>query len=207
MSLAKAVPKGIKDKECERFALQKHPPVPYVPEKDPIKEMLSTLKSDQSLKTTIGEDAELHIPIWHTGTHKAFLMHVSTALDTIKKRGTFNAYKEAIEAYVKQRNVVKQAKSALALLMAPASNGKKSSKKASKKSLKKSPEKGLQKTKEGVALVSAPAPELLTEYQAIYDKAYFANETTENKRKAAAAKMFQFYAFFCLQIPSMRGTR
>ncbi len=36
MSIAKAVPKGIKDRECERFALQECPPVPYVPEKDPV---------------------------------------------------------------------------------------------------------------------------------------------------------------------------
>jgi hypothetical protein len=97
MSLAKVVPKGIKDKECGRFALRERPPVPYVLEMDPVQETVSALKSDQSLKTTIGEDAELHIPIWHTGTRKAFLMHVSTAtaLDIIKKHGTFKAYKEA----------------------------------------------------------------------------------------------------------------
>jgi hypothetical protein len=34
MFLAKAVPNGIKDKECKRFALQECPPAPYVPEKD-----------------------------------------------------------------------------------------------------------------------------------------------------------------------------
>jgi hypothetical protein len=28
MSLAKAVPKGIKDRECKRFALRERPPVP-----------------------------------------------------------------------------------------------------------------------------------------------------------------------------------
>jgi hypothetical protein len=89
-------------------------------------------------------------------------MHVSTALDAIKKWGTSKAYKEAIEAYVEQRNAVKQAKAALALLTAPASKGKKSSNKASKKSSKRSPEKALQKTEEGVALANAPAPELRT---------------------------------------------
>jgi hypothetical protein len=46
MSLVKAVPKSIKDKECKRFALQECPPVPYVPEKDPVQETVSTLKSD-----------------------------------------------------------------------------------------------------------------------------------------------------------------
>jgi hypothetical protein len=95
MSLAKAVPEGIRDKECERFALRERPPVPYVPGKDPVQEMVSALKSDQSLKMTIREDAELRLPIWCCGTHEAFLMHVSTALNAIEKRGTFKAYKEA----------------------------------------------------------------------------------------------------------------
>ncbi len=42
-------------------------------------------------------------------------------------------------------------------------------------------------------MANASAPELCKEYQAIYDKASFAKETTKNKRKAAATKMFQFY--------------
>jgi hypothetical protein len=54
-------------------------------------------------------------------------MHVSSALNAIKKRGTFKAYKEAHEAYVEQHNVVKQAKAALALFTAPTSEGKKAS--------------------------------------------------------------------------------
>jgi hypothetical protein len=130
MSLAKTVPEGIRDKECKRFALQERPPVPYMPEKDSIQEMVSALKSDQSLKTTIGEDAELRLPILHCGTRDAFLMHVSTALDGIKKRGTFKAYKKAQEAYVEQWEVAKQAKATLALLMAPTSKGEKDSEKA-----------------------------------------------------------------------------
>jgi hypothetical protein len=73
MSLVKAVPKGIKDRECKRLALKKRPPVLYVPEKDPIQETVSALKSDQSLKTTIGVDAELRLPIWHCRTGEAFL--------------------------------------------------------------------------------------------------------------------------------------
>ncbi len=104
MSLTKVVPNGIKDKECKRFALRECPPIPYVPEKSPVQETVSALKSNQSLKTTIGEDVELCIPTWHTGMHKAFLMHVSTALNAIEKRDTFKAYKEACEAYVEQHN-------------------------------------------------------------------------------------------------------
>jgi hypothetical protein len=104
MLIAKAVLEVIKDCVCKRFALQERPLVPYVPEKDPVQETVSLLKSDQSLKTTIRADAELYLPIWHCRMCKAFLMHVSSALNMIKKRGTFKAYKEAQEAYVEQRN-------------------------------------------------------------------------------------------------------
>ncbi len=201
MSLAKAVPKGIKDRKCKRFALQECPPVPYIPEKDPVQEMVSLLKSDQSLKTTIRADAELRLPIWHCGTCKAFLMHVSSAIDAIKKQGTFKAYKEAHEAYVEQREVAKQAKAALTLFTAPTSEGEKASKKASKKASEKKPvkkssekEKASKKTKEGMASANTPAPELHDEYQALYDKATFTKETAKNKKEAAATKMFQFYA-------------
>ncbi len=190
MSLAKAVPNGIKDKECERFTLREHPPVAYMPERDPVQETVSALKSDPSLKTTIREDVEFHVPIWHTGMCKAFLMHVSTALNTIKKQGTFKAYKEDLEAYVEQREAVKQAKATLALLMAPASKGEKTSKKSSKKAS----EKASKKDKEGMALANAPAPEVRMENQAGYKKAKFATETAKNKCKAVATKMFQFYA-------------
>jgi hypothetical protein len=199
MSLAKAVPPGIKDRECKRFTLQEHPPVPYVPEKDPVQETVSLLKSDQSLKTTMGVDAELHLPIWHCGMREAFLIHVSSALDAIKKQGTFKAYKEAHEAYVEQKKVVMQAKAALALFTAPTSKGKKASKKASEKEPAKKfseKEKASKKTKEGAAFAKAPAPEHCDVYQALYNKATFAKKTTKNKRKAAATKMFQFYPNF-----------
>jgi hypothetical protein len=63
MSLAKAVPDGLKDWECKRITLREHPPVPYVPKKDVVQEMVSALKNDQSLETTIGEGAELPLSI------------------------------------------------------------------------------------------------------------------------------------------------
>jgi hypothetical protein len=151
-----------------------------VPEKDPVQETVSLLKSDQSLKTTVGVDAELCLPIWHCGTREAFLMHVSSALEAIKKRGTFKAYKEAHEAYVEQREVAKQAKAKtnMTLFMTPTSKGKKASKKAAKKVSKKTSkkasgkncsekEKASQKTKDGAASSDAPAPDLCKEYKAL----------------------------------------
>ncbi len=131
MSLVKAVPDSINDKKCERFALQECPPVPYMPEKDPVQKMVSALKKDQSLKTTIKEDAELCLPNWHCGTCEDFLVHVSTAISRIEKQGTFKAHKEASEAYVEQRQAAKQAKAILAILNAATIEGEKTSKKAS----------------------------------------------------------------------------
>jgi hypothetical protein len=142
MSIVKAVPKGIKERGCKRFALQECPPVIYVPEKDPVQETVSLLKSGQSLKTTIGADAELCLPNWHCGTREAFLLHVSLALNTIKKQGTFKAYKEAHEAYVEQRDVAKQAKADMSLFTTPTSKGKK----ATKRGLRKLPRRLLGRT-------------------------------------------------------------
>jgi hypothetical protein len=79
MSLAKAVPDGLKDRECKRSVLCKCPPVSYVPEKDPVQEMASALK-DQHLKTHIGEDKTLHLSIWHNGTQDTLLMCVGSTL-------------------------------------------------------------------------------------------------------------------------------
>jgi hypothetical protein len=59
MSLAKAVPEGIRDPKCKWVTLCERPPVPSVPKKEVIQETVSALKNDQSLKTSIGEDAEL----------------------------------------------------------------------------------------------------------------------------------------------------
>jgi hypothetical protein len=155
MLLAKAVPNGIKDWECKRFALQECPPVPYVPNKDSVQERVSLLKSDQSLKTTIGADAELCLPIWHCGTCKAFLMHVSSALNAIKKRGTLKAYKDGYQTYVEQKEATKEAKANLHLFAIPASKGKKADKKGTEKSSAKASgknrsekEKASQKAKE-----------------------------------------------------------
>ncbi len=130
-------------------------------------------------------------------------MHMSTVLDAIRKRGTFEAYKEAGEAYVKQRKAAKQAKAALALLATTVSKGKKTS----NKSFKRASEKATQKTKEGTASSDAPALELRTEYKADYKKAKFAAETAKNKCKATATKIFSSMQISCLQMPSRRGAR
>ena len=77
---------------------------------------------------TIGADAELRLPIWHCRMREAFLMHVSSALNAIKKWGTFKAYKGAHEAYVEQRKAAKEAKANMSLFTTTTSEGKKAKK-------------------------------------------------------------------------------
>jgi hypothetical protein len=127
-------------------------------------------------------------------------MHVSLALDEIKKQGTFKAYKEAHEAYVEQWDVVKQAKPDMSLLTTPTSKGKKATKKGTEKASKKASgknhsekEKASQKTKEGAALSDAPAQNLCKEYKGLYEKALLAKETAKKQKESTATKMFQFY--------------
>jgi hypothetical protein len=200
MSLAKAVPKGIKDQECKRFALQERPPLLYVPEKDSFQETVSLLKSNQSLKTTIGADAGLRLPIWHCRTREAFLMHVSSALDAIGKRGTFKVYKEAHEAYEEQQEAAKETNVNMQLFVTAASRGKKAIKQGTEKASKEAPgknqsekEKASQKIKEGAATADTTAPDFCVEYKAIYEKATHVKETAKIQKNAAATKMFQFY--------------
>ncbi len=128
-------------------------------------------------------------------------MQVSSALNAIKKRGTFKAYKEAHEAYVEQREVAMQMKADMALFTTPTSKGEKASEKAADKTSemasgknRSEKEKASQKTKEGTALADKPAPDLCKVYKALYEKAVFGKETAKNKKEAAATKMFQFYA-------------
>ncbi len=62
MSLAKALPDGLKDRECKKMALRERPPIPYVPEKDSVQEAVSSYK-DNHLKMLIKEGTELQVPI------------------------------------------------------------------------------------------------------------------------------------------------
>ncbi len=87
MSLAKAAHDGLKDRECKKMALSERPPIPYVPEKDSVQEAVSSYK-DNHLKTLIKEGTELRAPIWHSGKRDAFLIHVGSAREAIKKRAT-----------------------------------------------------------------------------------------------------------------------
>jgi hypothetical protein len=93
MSLSKAAPNGLKDRECKKMALRERPPNPDVPEKDSVQETVFSFK-DNHLKTLINEGMELQVPIWHSDIHEAFLIHMGSAQEAIKKKRYFKSYEE-----------------------------------------------------------------------------------------------------------------
>jgi hypothetical protein len=115
MSLAKAAPVGLKDRKCENMALRERPPIPYVPEKDSVQETVSSYK-DNHLKTLIKEGTELRVPIRHSGTREAFLIHVGSAQEVIKKKGYFKSFEDHSDDYSEKRGKVKELKDQLVAL-------------------------------------------------------------------------------------------
>ncbi len=91
------------------MALRERPPIPYVPEKDSVQETVSSYK-DNNLKTLIKEGTELQFPIWHSGTCEAFLIHVGSAREAIKKKGYFKSFEEYSETYADKRKKIKELK-------------------------------------------------------------------------------------------------
>ena len=108
-SKAPAATNGLKDHKCEKKDLREHPPIPYVPKKDSVQETVSAFK-DNHLKTLINKGTELRAPIWHSGVHKAILIHVGSAQEAIKKKGYFQSYEESSKTYAEHRNKIKQLK-------------------------------------------------------------------------------------------------
>jgi hypothetical protein len=64
----------------------------------------------------IGKGTELQVPIQHSGTLKAFLIHVGSALEAIKRKGYIKVSIESNEAYMEQCGRIKLAKAQLAEL-------------------------------------------------------------------------------------------
>jgi hypothetical protein len=175
MSLAKAAPDGLKDRECEKMALRECPPIPYVPEKDSVQEMVSSYK-ETHLKTLIKEGTELRVPIWHSGTYKAVLIHLGSAQEAIEKKGYFKSFEDHSDTYSKKREKVKELKDQLVALKEVSAAQPKDPKETTVEATDKS----------SAALRAETKAELKQALEAV------AEATT--KRDKAAEDMFQLYA-------------
>jgi hypothetical protein len=180
MSLAKAVPDSLRYPECKRTALDKCPPVSFIPEKDEVQEKVSLMKG-LHLKSSIGEDTTLHLSMWNINMKRAMLMHLGSTLDEVKKRGHFQDYKTAQVLFVTYKEAAKQARADLALLDIV------------RKVLDKS-KKPSKKAREAEAAAKASDPEMQAMFLLDLKKAKEAAENAKGAMTTAANKIFGFYA-------------
>jgi hypothetical protein len=149
------------------------------------------------IKTTIEKDTTLNFPVWHeNGTCKAFLMHVTAVLDTIKKRGTFKDYKKAQKAYVEANKAAELAEAGLVLLDGTSTGSKKNCKKKAlakaKEALAKAQETKSE-TKDAEEATGMTEDSIKTGFQVDLEKAKQAQEDAKGAMTAAASQMFMFY--------------
>jgi hypothetical protein len=109
---------------------------------------------------------------------KAFLIHMGSAPEVIKKKGYFKAYKESTKAYLEQCKLVKQAKAHLAKIDGTTSKVTGSSKKPTKN------------PKEITTAASPADQSLQAEYLSEIKQAQEAAEKTKAKGEQAAMDMF-----------------
>ncbi len=69
MSMLKAVPDGLKARECKQIKLRQPPPVPYVLVNDEVQDEVARMQS-MEIKTTIEKDTTLNFSVWQVlGNH------------------------------------------------------------------------------------------------------------------------------------------
>ena len=105
MSLAKAVPEGLKDQECEKGSRAKRPPIPYVPVVDPVQDVVNS--KERPMKIKLPDKTEIQVPIWHSGTPEAFLIHVREAISACKRKGYFDKYHDAVDVIATSDTAIK----------------------------------------------------------------------------------------------------
>ncbi len=199
MSLAKSVPGALNPQECKRTKLCEPPPVPYIPEKDKVQEEVAKLRQLQ-IMTSLEKDTTLNFPVWQENrTREAFLMHVTVVLDAMKKRGHFNDYNRAQEAYEEAGKAAELAEAGLALLEGTSEKTSKcnlkkiaKAKEAAKRALAKVQETKPE-TKEAEEASKATEDSMKAGFQADLEKAMQAQETAQGAMTAAATLMFAFY--------------
>ena len=98
----KVVPTGLKHQECEckckcRRGGEKAP-IRYVPERDPVQEVLEL--KPKSLKCTLTNGSKTWVTVWSKhGTNKQFLLLVNKAASVAKNMGLISAFDNAKKAH------------------------------------------------------------------------------------------------------------
>ena len=102
MSLARAVPDGLKNREAERGNPRERPPIPFVPEIEELEEKVQTLK----VKISAGQEQKVRL--YQGGTKETFLSFLQTYQRLLEKKGLLKKH----QGYVKEwKNAKREAES------------------------------------------------------------------------------------------------
>ncbi len=176
-----------------------------MPLKDEVQDEVARMQSLE-IKTTIKKDTTLNFVVWQeNGTCKAFLMHVTTVIDAIKKRDHLDNYEKAANAYEKAKKAVESARAGLALLEETGESMRKSSKKKTKEGKKeasakapdpKAPAKAPEQKSDTKEAEVAPAAndDMKASFSSDLEKAKQAQKIAKGAMTAAAGKLFLFYS-------------
>ncbi len=74
---------------------------------DSVQETFSAFKGNHP-RTLINKGTEQRVPIWHSGTREAFLIHVGSARQGIKNKGYFESQEEYPGTFANKRDKIKQ---------------------------------------------------------------------------------------------------
>ena len=98
MLLSTAVPEELKNVECECGIGGNDSPIRYIPEQDPIQEVLKTKHQPTSFKLTLPSGSEMRMTRWASGTPEHFLIYVRGVIHAVKEMGLNTKFKEVIVA-------------------------------------------------------------------------------------------------------------
>ncbi len=104
MSLAKAVPEGLKDQEYKKGSRTKHPPIPYVPVIDPVQDVVNS--KERPMKIKLPDKTKIQVPIWHSTMPEAYLIHVRKAISACKCKGYFDKCHDAVDVIATRDMVI-----------------------------------------------------------------------------------------------------
>ena len=107
ISSEKIAPTGLKHQECERRRGGEKAPIRYVPERDPVQEVLEL--KPESLNCTLANGSETRVTVWSGhGTNKQFLLHVNKAASVAKNMGLYSAFDDAKAAHDLKKMITRQ---------------------------------------------------------------------------------------------------
>ena len=95
MSDNKWLLKGLRDEEVERGKI-KRPPVPYIPQVDPILDTFESKSGMKFFKVSLPDGTIVYHAVYKNGSNKAFVIQVKEVLSLCERKNYYKYYEKAV---------------------------------------------------------------------------------------------------------------